>query len=55
VKVGQYDVDIGLSVFNLYNRRNVWYREFDFTDTPPVITEIQYLGATPNISAEIKF
>ncbi len=55
VKVGQYDVDIGLSVFNIYDRRNVWFREFDFTDTPPVITEIQFLGATPNISAEIKF
>lgn len=54
-KAGKFDIDIGLSVFNLYNRRNVWYREYDFTDTPPVISEIRYLGATPNLSAEIKF
>ncbi len=54
-KAGKFDIDIGVSIFNLYNRRNVWYREYDFTDTPPVISEIQYLGATPNISAEIKF
>ncbi len=54
-KAGKFDVDIGISVFNLYNRRNVWYREYDFTEKPPVISEVRYLGMTPNISAEIKF
>lgn len=54
-KLGDYDIDFGLSIFNLYNRRNVWYREYDFTDTPPVISEIQYLGMTPNLSVDIKF
>lgn len=48
-------MDFGLSIFNFYNRRNVWYREYDFTETPPIISEVQYLGMTPNISAEIKF
>ncbi|MEM1121580.1 MAG: TonB-dependent receptor, partial [Bacteroidota bacterium] len=55
VETGKYDIDIGLSIFNFYNRRNVWYREYDFTETPPIISEIRYLGATPNISAEIRF
>ena len=54
-KAGRFDMDFGLSIFNFYSRRNVWYREYDFTNTPPVITEIQYLGFTPNLSAEIKF
>ncbi len=54
-KVGRFDMDFGLSIFNFYNRRNVWYREYDFTNTPPIISEIQYLGLTPNLSAEIKF
>ena len=30
-KVDRFDIDIGLSVFNLYNRRNVWYREYDLS------------------------
>lgn len=54
-KYGKFEVDYGLSIFNFYNRRNVWYREYDFTDTPPIISEVRYLGMTPNISAEIKF
>ena len=54
-KVGKFEMDFGLSVFNFYNRRNVWYREYDFTEQPPVISEVRYLGFTPNLSAEIKF
>ena len=55
VKAGRFDIDIGLSVFNFYNRRNVWYREYDFTEKPPIISEVRYLGMTPNISADIRF
>lgn len=54
-KINQYEIDFGLSIFNFYNRRNVWYREYDFNQTPPVISEVEYLGFTPNLSAEIKF
>ncbi|MEM6318908.1 MAG: TonB-dependent receptor [Bacteroidota bacterium] len=54
-KVGRYEMDFGLSIFNFYDRRNVWYREYNFTEKPPIISEVQYLGMTPNISAEIKF
>ncbi len=54
-KVGKFDMDFGLSIFNLYNRRNIWYREYDFTEKPPLISEIRYLGMTPNLSVDIKF
>lgn len=54
-KVKRFDIDFGFSIFNFYNRRNVWYREYDFTQKPPVISEIQYLGFTPNLSADVKF
>lgn len=54
-KTGKFDMDFGLSVFNFYNRRNVWYREYDFSQTPPIISEIRYLGFTPNLSVDIKF
>ena len=54
-KFRKLDLDFGVSFFNVYNRRNVWYREYDFTQKPPIISEIQYLGFTPNLSADIKF
>jgi ferric enterobactin receptor len=49
------DIDVGLSIFNFYDRQNVWYREYDFTQAPPVISEVQYLGLTPNLSVDLKF
>lgn len=47
--------DIGASIFNLYNRNNIWYFEYDFNQTPVLVTAIEYLGITPNLSFNIKF
>ncbi len=52
---------IGLSVFNLYNRTNVWYKKYQtLTDTETnesylSITDVNYLGFTPNITFTYKF
>ena len=46
---------IGLSLFNLYGRRNVWYREFDLTEGDLLVTDINYLGFTPNLQFRIDF
>lgn len=55
-KVGdKIDGALSFSIFNLYGRRNVWYREYDFSQTPPVITDIQYLGFTPNVAVNFSF
>ncbi len=51
--VGLTNVDIGFSVFNVYNRTNVWYREFDLSQSPYVTTDITLLGLTPNLSVRI--
>ena len=44
---------IGLSLFNLYGRENVWYREFDLTEGDLLLTDINYLGFTPNLRFRI--
>jgi len=49
------ELDIGLSIFNLYGRRNTWYYKYDFQQTPYVKTEVNYLGITPNISLNLSF
>jgi hypothetical protein len=49
------EVDIGFSVFNLYNRKNVWYREFDLSQSPFVRSDVSFLGMTPNLSVRVDF
>jgi outer membrane receptor protein involved in Fe transport len=51
--IGTSEVNVGLSVFNLYNHTNVWYKEFDLTQSPFVTTDVAYLGFTPNISLRV--
>ncbi len=51
--IGTSRVDVGLSVFNLYNRENVWYKEFDLTESPMVTTDVTFLGFTPNLSVRV--
>ncbi|MDH4057591.1 MAG: TonB-dependent receptor [Cyclobacteriaceae bacterium] len=47
--------DFGLSIFNVYNRKNIWYLEYDFSQEPVLVTEVIYLGMTPNLSFSVKF
>jgi ferric enterobactin receptor len=46
---------ISLSVFNVYNHTNVWYKEFNINQSQLTITNINYLGFTPNISFTMEF
>lgn len=43
----------GLSVFNLYNNKNVWYRQFDLDVQPVVVTDVTMLGFTPTVFVQI--
>ncbi len=45
---------IGLSLFNLYARENVWYKEFTIADNHTVETNVNYLGFTPNLTLSLK-
>jgi len=46
---------IGISVFNLYNRKNVWYKEYQIIDNSVIETNKLFLGITPNLTFSIKF
>jgi hypothetical protein len=41
---------ISASIFNLYNRTNTWYKEFQIESSEILETSVNYLGLTPNIS-----
>ncbi|MDD2798396.1 MAG: TonB-dependent receptor [Bacteroidales bacterium] len=50
-----YPCTLNFSVFNLYNRKNVWYREFEIVESEVVRTDVNYLGILPNLNFSIKF
>ena len=46
--------NIGLSVFNVYNRRNIWYKEYQIIDGNVIETDKLFLGFTPNLTVTLK-
>lgn len=46
--------NLGISVFNGLNRKNVWYKEFQVSEGTVVETDVSYLGITPNITLSLK-
>ncbi len=45
---------VSFSVFNLYNHRNIWYKQFTLEDGKIIETNVNYLGITPNITLSFK-
>ncbi|MBL7817352.1 MAG: TonB-dependent receptor [Saprospiraceae bacterium] len=46
---------ISASIFNLYNRTNTWYKEFQIESSEIIETSVNYLGITPNLSFSWRF
>ena len=49
----RYFYELNLSLFNVYDRSNVWYRQFDLSEMPMVVTDVTTLGFTPSIGLRI--
>ena len=45
---------IGLSIFNAYNRTNVWYKQYYVSEGTITETSVNYLGITPNLTLSLK-
>lgn len=41
---------LSLSVFNVYNRSNIWYKNYEVISNTVVGNNVYYLGVTPNLS-----
>lgn len=46
--------EVGVSIFNVYNHRNVWYREYNLDTTPVTVTDAVLLGFTPTVYVQFK-
>jgi len=54
-KNDSFSGEFGLSVFNLYNRKNIWYKKYDLTVYPVEITNVNMLGMTPTLFVKFLF
>ena len=48
-RINQTKADLGLSLFNLYNRQNIWYKEFDVIDGELLETDVLLQSFTPSL------
>jgi hypothetical protein len=45
---------IGFSIFNVYARENVWYKQYTIVNSKIVETNVDYLGLIPNLTLSLK-
>jgi hypothetical protein len=45
---------ISFSLFNVYNHRNIWYKQYTIEEGQIIETNINYLGITPNLTLSLK-
>ncbi|MCZ4222931.1 TonB-dependent receptor [Pedobacter rhodius] len=45
---------IGFSLFNVYNRTNIWYKQYSIVGNQVITSNVSYLGLTPNITLSLK-
>ena len=55
LNIGNVKSDIGVSIFNFYNKANTWYKEFQVLDNEVTETNVNYIGFTPSIFFNISF
>jgi outer membrane receptor for ferrienterochelin and colicin len=46
------DWNLGISIFNLYDHKNVWYREYLLDTNPVVVREVTTLGFVPTVTLQ---
>jgi ferric enterobactin receptor len=46
---------VTFSLFNVYNHKNIWYKEYQIVEGVSVENNIKYLGITPNVTLSLKF
>jgi ferric enterobactin receptor len=45
---------LSVSTFNVYNRKNVWYKQFSIVDNQLVEVDVTNLGITPNLTLSVR-
>ena len=54
-RLGAARGDVGVTVFNAYDRQNVWYKEFQAFDTTLVENDVRLMGRAVNAFVGVRF
>jgi ferric enterobactin receptor len=46
---------IGVSLFNVYNHTNIWYKEYQIQNYAAIATNVDYMGFTPNLTLSLRW
>ena len=49
ISIGESKASLGLSLFNIYNRNNVWFKEYEVIEGELLETNVSLLGFTPSL------
>jgi len=52
--ISKLPCSLSLSVFNVFNTKNIWYKEFEIVENEIIETPVYYLGTTLNLNFTIK-
>jgi ferric enterobactin receptor len=55
IRLQSSSLDVGLSLFNLFNHTNISYYQYDLSSQPIIITEVTGLGFLPSVFVQYKF
>ena len=55
LRVKETDVEVALSLFNVYDQQNVWYRQYRLDTRPVRVRDVMMLGFTPMLSVKASF
>ncbi len=56
-KISLFDLDGSwyFQIFNVYNYRNIWFKNFDYSENPVEVTDVKLLPIIPSFGVEFKF
>jgi len=50
-----FDANTGISIFNVYDKKNIWYRFLNLRNNKIVTTDVYMLGIIPTLFLELRF
>lgn len=54
-KMGDFGIgSLSFSIFNAYNRNNIWYKQFEVEEGELIETDVTLLGITPSVTLSFK-
>lgn len=55
ITIGKIKGEINLSIFNVYDQRNISYRRYEYWKSPVAITDVAMIGFTPSLNIKLNF